>query len=88
MDRTVSSSTNRLLFFDMVRNLARGSVVLYHAVAAHSINTPHWSVHDGSSMTADMTRQLFDLFMVPVFFFRGRLPRPAFFDETGNLEVP
>lgn len=69
MVRTVSSSTNRLLFFDMVRNLAMGSVVLYHAVAAYSTITPHWSVHDGSSMTADRIRQLFDVFMMPVFFF-------------------
>ncbi len=69
MDRTVSSSTNRLLFFDMVRNLAMGSVILYHAVAAYSTITPHWSVHDGSSMTADRIRELFDVFMMPVFFF-------------------
>ena len=69
MNRAVSSSTNRLLFFDMVRNLAMLSVVLYHAVAAYSTITPHWSVHDGSSMTADMIRQLFDVFMMPVFFF-------------------
>jgi glucan biosynthesis protein C len=69
LKRTVSSSTNRLLFFDMVRNLAMLSVVLYHAVAAYSTLTPHWSVHDGSSMTADMVRQLFDVFMMPVFFF-------------------
>jgi len=63
------SSTDRLLFFNMVRNLAMLSVVLYHAVAAYSTITPHWSVHDGSSMTADMIRQLFDVFMMPVFFF-------------------
>jgi len=69
MNRTASLSTNRLLFFDMVRNLAMLSVVLYHAVAAYSTVTPHWSVHDGSSMTADMIRQLFDVFMMPVFFF-------------------
>jgi glucan biosynthesis protein C len=69
MNRTVSSSTNRLLFFDMVRNLAMLSVVLYHAVAAYSTITPHWSVHDGSSTIADMIRQLFDVFMMPVFFF-------------------
>jgi hypothetical protein len=69
MTRTVSTPTDRLLFFDMVRNLAMLSVILYHAVAAYSTATPHWSVHDGSSMTADMIRHLFDVFMMPVFFF-------------------
>jgi peptidoglycan/LPS O-acetylase OafA/YrhL len=41
MDRTVESTTGRLLFFDMVRNLAMLSVVLFHAVAAYSTVTPH-----------------------------------------------
>jgi len=65
----VDSSTNRLLFFDMVRNLAMLSVVLYHAVAAYSTITPHWSTHDGSSISADAIRHLFDVFMMPIFFF-------------------
>lgn len=69
MNRTVNSSTNRLLFFDMVRNLAMLSVVLYHAVAAYSTITPHWSTHDGSSIAADAIRHLFDVFMMPIFFF-------------------
>jgi glucans biosynthesis protein C len=60
---------DRLLFFDMVRNLAMLSVVLYHAVAAYSTITPHWSVHDGTSIVADWIRELFDVFMMPVFFF-------------------
>jgi len=71
MKRTVSSSDNRLLFFDAVRNLAMLTVVFYHAVAAYSTLTPHWSVHDGSSMMADTVRRLFDVFMMPVFFFVG-----------------
>jgi glucan biosynthesis protein C len=69
MNRIVNPTTNRLLFFDMVRNLAMLSVVLYHAVAAYSTVTPHWSVHDGSSMFADAIRHLFDVFMMPAFFF-------------------
>jgi glucan biosynthesis protein C len=72
-----SDETNRLerptadhiLFFDTVRNMAMLSVVLYHAVAAYSTVTPHWSVHDGSSIVADGIRDLFDVFMMPAFFF-------------------
>lgn len=61
--------TDRLLFFDMVRNVAMLSVILYHAVAAYSTATPHWSMHDGSSAIADGIRHLFDVFMMPAFFF-------------------
>lgn len=69
MNRETSPTGDRLLFFDMVRNLAMLSVVLYHAVAAYSTLTPHWSVHDGTSIVADGIRELFDVFMMPVFFF-------------------
>ncbi len=69
MNRIESPTTNHLLFFDTVRNLAMLSVVFYHAVAAYSTVTPHWSVHDGSSVIADGIRELFDVFMMPAFFF-------------------
>jgi glucan biosynthesis protein C len=69
MNRTIVSTTNRLLFFDMVRNLAMLSVILFHAVAAYSTVTPHWGLHDGSFVAADIIRHLFDVFMMPVFFF-------------------
>jgi len=62
-------NTNRSQFFDMVRNLAMLSVVLFHAVAAYSTVTPHWSVHNGSSIIADIIREVFDVFMMPIFFF-------------------
>jgi peptidoglycan/LPS O-acetylase OafA/YrhL len=58
-----------VLFFDTVRSLAMLSVVFYHAVAAYSTVTPHWSVHDGSSAIADMVREFFDVYMMPAFFF-------------------
>jgi hypothetical protein len=69
MERTVSKTTNRLLFFDMVRNLAMLSVVLYHAAGAYSTVASYWPVHDGSSIIADGIRELFDVFMMPIFFF-------------------
>jgi glucan biosynthesis protein C len=58
-----------LFFFDTVRTATMLSVVLYHAVAAYSTLTPHWSVHDGVSAVADGIRELFDVYMMPVFFF-------------------
>jgi hypothetical protein len=69
IERTVSTTTNRLLFFDMVRNLVMLSVVLYHSAGAYSTVAPYWPVHDGSSIIADGIRELFDVFMMPVFFF-------------------
>jgi glucan biosynthesis protein C len=69
MKRTASTTTNRLLFFDIVRNLAMLSVVLYHVAGAYSTVAPYWPVHDGSSIVADGIRELFDVFMMPVFFF-------------------
>jgi hypothetical protein len=69
MNRVIEPATNRLLFFDMVRNLAMLSVVAYHAVAAYSTVTPHWGLHDGSFVIADVIRHLFDVFQMPVFFF-------------------
>jgi glucan biosynthesis protein C len=69
MNRVERPTDKHVLFFDSVRNLAMLSVVLYHAVAAYSTVTPHWSVHDGSSAIADMVREFFDVFMMPAFFF-------------------
>lgn len=69
MKQIKSATTNRLYFFDLVRNMATLVVVIYHAVAAYSTVTPYWPVHDGSSIYADFTRQVFDVFMMPIFFF-------------------
>jgi peptidoglycan/LPS O-acetylase OafA/YrhL len=69
MNRVERPTANHLLFFDMVRNVAMLCVVLYHAVAAYSTVTPHWSVHDGNSAIADMVREFFDVYMMPAFFF-------------------
>jgi glucans biosynthesis protein C len=69
MTVAASQGTNRLLFFDPLRNFAMLSVILYHAVAAYSTVTPHWAVHDGTSVIADGIRHLYDVFMMPIFFF-------------------
>jgi len=44
-------------------------VVLYHAVAAYAIVAPHWAVHDTTLFSADIIREFFDVFMMPVLFF-------------------
>lgn len=62
-------STDRMYFLDLVRILAMFSVILYHAVAAYSTMTPWWTVHDNSIAFADFIRQVFDVYMMPVFFF-------------------
>jgi hypothetical protein len=68
-NRIERPTANHMFFFDMVRNLAMLSVVLYHAAGAYSTVTPYWPVHDGSSVIADGIRELFEVFMMPVFFF-------------------
>jgi len=45
------------------------AVVAFHAVAAYSTVTPHWHMHDGSSVVADIIRKVFDIFIMPIFFF-------------------
>jgi surface polysaccharide O-acyltransferase-like enzyme len=71
-----------MLFFDMVRNLAMLSVVLYHAAGAYSTVAPYWPVHDGSSVIADGIRELFDVFMMPVFFFlAGYFALPSLYKQ-------
>jgi fucose 4-O-acetylase-like acetyltransferase len=44
-------------------------VVVYHSCGAYATVAPHWVVHDTSSSMADVIRELFDVFMMPVLFF-------------------
>jgi peptidoglycan/LPS O-acetylase OafA/YrhL len=59
----------RLFFFDLVRDVAMVAVVIYHAVAAYASVAPWWSIHDGVLLVANGVREVFDVFMMPVFFF-------------------
>lgn len=56
-------------FLDNIRYLMIVSVVVYHSVAAYAIVAPHWIVHDTNAFAADIIRELFDVFMMPVLFF-------------------
>lgn len=58
-----------MVSMDFVRISALFGVILYHAAGAYSTNTPYWSVHDGSSLIATGTRELVDVFIMPLFFF-------------------
>jgi glucan biosynthesis protein C len=60
---------DRLLALDFVRVAALLGVVIYHSAAAYSTNTPYWSVHDATSVFATGTRELVDVFIMPIFFF-------------------
>ena len=59
----------RIAFLDHLRYLMVLLVLVYHAVAAYSAITPHWTVHETPFLAADLIRALFDVFMMPVLFF-------------------
>jgi glucan biosynthesis protein C len=59
----------RVPFLDNLRYLMVVLVVLYHAVAAYAVVAPHWTIHDTSVIGADVIRELFDVFLMPVLFF-------------------
>jgi len=63
------SALTRVVFLDNVRYLMVLLVVVYHSVAAYSAVAPHWYTHDTSFFAADIVRELFDVFLMPVMFF-------------------
>jgi len=56
-------------FLDHVRYSIVLLVVVYHAVAPYTTTAPHWPVHDSSSVFGDITRQVLDVFIMPILFF-------------------
>jgi glucan biosynthesis protein C len=64
-----SVASARLAFMDNLRYLMVVLVIVYHAVAAYAVVAPHWTVHDTTMFTADIIRELFDVFMMPILFF-------------------
>jgi glucan biosynthesis protein C len=67
MPKSIASA--RVTFMDNLRYLMVVLVIVYHAVAAYAIVAPHWTVHDTTMFTADIIRELFDVFMMPILFF-------------------
>jgi fucose 4-O-acetylase-like acetyltransferase len=61
--------STRVTFLDNLRYLMVGFVLVYHSCGAYATVAPYWVVHDTSSLTADIIRELLDVFMMPVLFF-------------------
>jgi glucan biosynthesis protein C len=66
---STSIAPARVAFLDNLRYLMVVLVIVYHSVAAYAIVAPHWIVHDTNTFAADIIRELFDVFMMPVLFF-------------------
>ena len=66
---STSIASTRVAFLDNLRYLMVVLVVVHHSVAAYAIVAPHWIVHDTNTFAADIIRELFDVFMMPVLFF-------------------
>jgi fucose 4-O-acetylase-like acetyltransferase len=73
----------RLFLFDLVRDLTMIAVVIYHAVGAYASVAPYWGVHDGVSLVANGIREVFDVFMMPIFFFVAGYFALASFQRKG-----
>jgi glucans biosynthesis protein C len=64
-----TGASTRVTFLDNLRYLMVGFVLVYHSCGAYATVAPHWVVHDTNSFTADIIRELLDVFMMPVLFF-------------------
>lgn len=70
IEPTFKESLEKLYFFDSLRVLAMLCVIIYHAVASYSTVVPFWGAPtDATDVSADIIRFLFDVFMMPLFFF-------------------
>jgi glucan biosynthesis protein C len=65
----VVSVSVRVAFLDNLRYLMILFVLVYHSVAAYATVAPWWIYHDVSFFAADITRELLDVFIMPVLFF-------------------
>jgi peptidoglycan/LPS O-acetylase OafA/YrhL len=66
---STSTASARVPFLDNIRYLMVVLVVLFHSVAAYAVVAPHWTIHDTNTIAADIIRELFDVFLMPVLFF-------------------
>ena len=65
----LTGASTRIGFLDNLRYLMIVFVLVHHSCGAYATVAPHWVIHDTSSLTADIIRELFDVFMMPVLFF-------------------
>ena len=65
-----SKSSEKVYFFDSLRVLAMLCIIIYHAVASYSTVVPFWGgPQDATDVSADIVRFIFDVFVIPTFFF-------------------
>ncbi len=76
----------RVAFLDNLRYLMILFVLFYHALGAYASVAPHWVVHDTVSLAADVMRELFDVFMMPVLFFVAGFFAPVSLEKKGPWE--
>ena len=74
---------SRLSFLDNLRYLMILCMVVYHSVGAYASVAPHWVVHDTVSGVADIIRELFDVFMMPLLFFISGFFAPVSLEKKG-----
>ncbi len=73
----------RVAFLDNLRYLMILFVLFHHALAAYASVAPHWAVHDTTSLAADIMRELFDVFMMPLLFFVAGFFAPVSLEKKG-----
>ncbi len=73
----------RVAFLDNLRYLMILFVLFYHALGAYASVAPHWAVHDTVSLAADIMRELFDVFMMPLLFFVSGFFAPVSLEKKG-----
>jgi glucans biosynthesis protein C len=69
MHQADTVTSTHVAFLDNIRYLMVLLVLVYHSVAAYATVAPHWVIHDTSFFAADIIRELFDVFMMPMLFF-------------------
>jgi glucan biosynthesis protein C len=85
MERSnVALSSMRVPFLDNLRYLMILLVLVYHACGAYASVAPHWQVHDSTSLVADIIRELFDVFMMPLLFFVAGFFAPVTLEKKGT----
>ena len=83
IDTSTPINLVRVAFLDNLRYLMILFVLFYHALAAHASVAPHWAVHDTVSLGADIMRELFDVFMMPLLFFLAGFFAPVSLEKKG-----
>lgn len=73
----------RLPFLDNLRYLMILLVLVFHTCGAYTSVAPHWVVHDTTSLVADIIRELFDVFMMPLLFFVAGFFAPVSLQKKG-----